>query len=370
MVAVNVEDITPDIVVSYAQACADLNERIHTLQKEGYDLLVIPSRGASPFVDGAYSYAHALRNEKYEDFDPAAPRIRYPEELYLPFTADIGEDFPISSQMIRQFWARVLAAQIRRDDSDLALSLYRSIKASAGDLATGPSLYRGGMDGRFIFVDTVVSGRAICEIFDGFARYGLSDCHYILLVDHAGAKLNPAYRSRIDMMVAADRATVLCVDRIFTEDEGPAMSGIWSVTMPELMTRAAAMVPGFDECVGAGLYYHEVAQRKDGSNQAVTVSNAILGVMLYTAVRGADASTRRFLDDFKKHVRGRRLQDQAVTKQIADPLIMTNLPAIISTDVSGSHVLRARMSEHDAENFIRNFLQDHQSRNRRVPTTA
>lgn len=362
--AVNVEDITLDIVRSYAQACADLNERIQTLQKEGYDLLVIPSRGASPFVDGAYSYAHALRNERYRDFDPAAPRINYPAKLYLPFTADIANDFPVSSQVIRQFWARVLAAQLRRDNADLALSFYRYLRAFAGHLATGPSLGEGGMDGRFIFVDTVVSGRAICEIFDGFAKYGLTECHYILLVDNVGTSLKPAYRNRIDAMAATGRATTLYVDRIFTEDEGPAMSGIWSVTMPELMTRAAGMVPDFENCVGAGLYYHEVARREDGSNQAVTRSNAMLAVTLFTAVRGADGSTQRFLEEFQAHVRGTHLQDQAITKQIADPLIFKNLPAIASTDVSGSHVLRARMREDDAERFIKQFLQDHQSRYR------
>jgi len=358
---VNVEDITLDIVTSYAQACADLHEKLQALQGEGYDLLVIPSRGASPFVDGAYSYAHALRNERYQDFDPAAPRIKYPEELYLPFTADISNDFPVSSSVIRRFWARVLAAMIRRDDADVAFSFYRYLRASAGELATGALSPRGGIDGRFIFVDTVVSGRAICEIFDAFAKYGLTGCHYILLIDHGGAGLTTTHRRQIDAMAAAGRATTLFVDRIFTEDEGPAMSGIWSVTMPELMTRARTMVPDFDDCVGAGLYYHEVSRRDDGSNEAVTVSNAMLGVMLYTAVRVADDSTQRFLEEFQQHVRGRGLQDQAVTKQIADPLIMRNLPSIAATDVSGSHVLRARMRDEDAETFIRAFLQHHQA---------
>jgi hypothetical protein len=352
----DIADITLDIVTSYAQGCADLCGAIGLLQSAGFDLMVIPSRGASPFIRGAYSYASALRGEKYKDFDLSAPRLAFPEEIYLPFTADIADDFPVSSRTIRHFWSRVLAAQIRRDEGDIALRFYRFLCAWSGKLATERARIVGGKDGRFIFVDTVVSGQAICEIFEGFAVNGLTSCHFVLLIDHGGAGLKPAYRQKIDAMVHAGRATTIMVDQIFTEDAGPGMSGIWSVTMPELMVKAANMVEGLQDGVGAGLYYHEVAKREDGSNEAITVSNAIMHVLLFSAVRSADDIAERFLADFKDHVVGERLADYSVTKQVADSLIMSSLSKISSTDVSRSHVVRAHMAEDDAENLLRKFL--------------
>jgi hypothetical protein len=351
-------NITLDIVRSYAQACADLHVAIEDRRAQGHDLLVVPSRGASPFIDGANSYAHALRNEKYQDFDLRAPRLWPIEELYLPFTADSADDFAISTATIRRFWSRVLAALVRRDRDDVALRFYQFLRARSGALATGAPLREGGKSGRFIFVDTVVSGRAICEIFDAFAHHGLDGCHYILLIDRAGEHLKSDYRRRIDEMAAFGRATKIYVDAIFTEDQGPAMSAIWSVTMPELMLRAQAMVPEFENAIGAGLYYHEVAKRADSSNVDITVSNAILGTLLYSAVRGQDDVAGRFLEDFKKRIGEGRLQDQAVTKSIADPLVLANLAGVVATDVSSSHVVRAELPRADAEALVKRFLRD------------
>ncbi|MFC5506403.1 hypothetical protein [Bosea massiliensis] len=197
----NVANITLEILRSYAQACMDLDATVEKLRAKGFDLLVVPSRGASPFIAGAASYAHTLRNECYEAFDPSAPRIRPIEKLYLPFTADGANDFAISTAAIRRFWSRVLAAFIRRDRSDKALLFYKYLRAISGKIALGFRLREGGKSGRFIFIDTVVSGQAICEIFNAFADYGLDDCHFILLIDQQGNALRPDYRQQIDTMV-------------------------------------------------------------------------------------------------------------------------------------------------------------------------
>lgn len=66
-----------------------------------YDLLIVPSPGA--FVDGAATFAHRLRDEKYDNFDPNAPCIRPTETIYLPFTADIGDASPVPSLAIKVF---------------------------------------------------------------------------------------------------------------------------------------------------------------------------------------------------------------------------------------------------------------------------
>lgn len=158
-------------------------------------------------------------------------------------------------------------------------------------------------------------------------------------------------------MAANQRATLIPVDRIFTEDEGPAMSGIWTVTFPELMSKGTQMIPELAEsrATGAGLYYHEVSRREDGSNVDFTISNAILGTMLFSAVRESDSTTLGFLEDFQRHIRNAKLQDQAFTRRVAHPIIKRNLP-VASTDVSGSHVVRAYLGADRAEALIREFL--------------
>jgi hypothetical protein len=134
------------------------------------------------------------------------------------------------------------------------------------------------------------------------------------------------------------------------------MSGIWTVTMPALtlVAREARGIAGVTD-IAATLFYCEVSRREDNTNLAITLSNAKLSTMLYSAVGDRDDLTARFLEEFQDHVDRAKLQDQAVTKKIAEPLIAKYLP-ITSTNVSGSHVVRAVMSEKAAEKMVGDFL--------------
>jgi hypothetical protein len=351
---VNINDLTLDVVKSYADACRQLRVCIEVLQAEGHDLLVVPSRGAHPFLHGATCYAHQVAPLYDNSF--FGPPIKQIEELYLPFTADISKDQPISSAAIRLYWSRVLRAILKRDKSDVGYRFYEFLRKRTGRLALGSTDIDGGRSGKFIFVDTVVSGQAIHEIIEGFNSCGLTDCHFLLLIDEDGKKLKPAYESTIDQMVSAGRAAKIVVTKIFTEDEGPAMSGIWTVTMPEL-TVVAQNTPGLAGVgdIAATLFYCEVARRKDDSNYDISLSNAKLNTLLYSAVGARDEVTESFLEEFRKHVGGAKLQDQAVTKRVAEPLIKEYLP-INSTNVSGSHVIRAMVGEKEAEKMVREFL--------------
>jgi len=351
----NISDLSLDVVKSYAEACRQLRIYIEALQAEGHDLLVVPSRGAHPFLHGATCFAHQVASlNKGNEF--YGPRISHIEELYLPFTADIGKDQPISSAAIRLYWSRVLRAIINRNKSDIEFRFYDFLRKRAGRLALGTTDIRGGVSGKFIFVDTVVSGQAIHEIIEGFNFCSLTDCHFLLLIDDGGKRLKVAYEKTIDEMVTAGRATKIFVNKIFTEDEGPAMSGIWTVTMPE-MTVAVQHIPGLSGSnIVATLFYCEVARRKNHSNSDISLSNAMLNTLLYSAVGDNDQVTNGFLEEFQEHVSRANLQDQDVTKRVAEPLIKAYLP-ITSTTVSGSHVVRADIGAKEAEKMVREFLQ-------------
>jgi hypothetical protein len=348
------------VVSSYARACKELHDYQEVLRNEGYDLLVVPSRGASPFVDGAGSFANRLRNERYEDFDPDAPPLRPIETIFLPFTADIGDASPVSSSAIRRYWSRVLSAIISGETKDVAFRIYRGLAQLAGNLATRDYCGLRYPRRKFIFIDTVVSGRAICEIVDALDELLLVDCHFLLLVDENGRRLDPGFKQRLDQLSATGRATQILVDHIFTEDQGPAMSGIWTVTFPTLMAAIGRTVPELAEinAIGAGLYYHEVAMRNDRSNRHITRSNSILSTILYSAVRDERNTSEHFLEELQDLFRVEGLGDQKITKQIADPLISANVPYVSNTDISGSHVVRAHMSDANAERLVRMFLQE------------
>src|SRR5439155_106399 len=131
---------------------------------------------------GATCFAHQVA-PLYEGSEYFGPPISHIEELYLPFTADISKDQPISSTAIRLYWSRVLRSILHRDKSDIEFRFYDFLRKRAGRLALGTTDIRGGMSGKFIFVDTVVSGQAIHEIVEGFNACGLTDCHFLLLID-------------------------------------------------------------------------------------------------------------------------------------------------------------------------------------------
>jgi hypothetical protein len=246
----NIGDLTFDMVRSYAEACRELHDYIAVLQRNGFGLVVIPSRGAHPFFDGANRHDYETRPREM----PISP-FQLIDTLYLPFTADFGQASPFESKDIRRYWARTLAAIVHRDTDDVAYRLHEYLRGNSKGLAIGDTSIKPASSEKFIFVDTVVSGRAICEIFDAFDEYGLTDCHFLLLVDERGKNLKADYKRRIEEMTISQRATVIQVDKIFTEDEGPAMSGIWTVTFPDIMEHARKMIPELASSneVGAGL---------------------------------------------------------------------------------------------------------------------
>jgi hypothetical protein len=353
---VNVNHLTVDIVKSYARACRDLYYYVEVLRAEGYDLLVVPSRGAYPFLNAVRGYSCELLSTT--DLDRTFLRAGRLEELYLPFTADISPDQTIAPSSIRRYWAHVLRAILDGDKSDVAYRFYQFVRSLTKGFPLQTTEARGGKEGKFIFVDTVLSGRAICEIVQGFDAYGLTKCHFLLLLDNGGNDLKPEYRQKLVELEAADRATLIKVERIFTEDEGPAMSGIWTVTMPELMDAAAAMVPNFARAgeTGAALAYCEVRKREDGSNVDVTLSNAKLSALLYSAELGRDDATARLLEDFQEHINDSDLQNKDYTKSVADSVVYRNIDALTETKVSGSHAVRAYFGAERARDCVNNFL--------------
>ncbi len=391
------DKITVQTLLSYARACISVARACTQLGADGYHHTIIPSRGAAPIERGALSYFHAvvkpaIRGTPFEDGMRRHLEGPLGSSLYLPFTADsCGEMDGIASGDVRAFWTKVLAAIVRGDLADPHYRFFCYVRDRVCRVGFKAALEDHVRSGRFVFLDTVVSGRAIAEIIDAFDAEGLTDCHYILVVDENGARLTAANRRKLEALQTAGRATLLNVDTLFTEDQGPAVSGIWCVSCPELMQVARDEIPDFAHgAIGAGIYYHEVQQRPDASNVNVTVGIAKLHQLIWQAVQvvacpealmedldstgllsGAfDLDWQlmrpeimgRWLEEeiavYREHIDRHRLFDQASTHAIAQPKLLAAAVEKPRLAVSSSHALRLHFTRDEAARLVRTFREE------------
>jgi hypothetical protein len=242
---------------------------------------------------------------------------------------------------------------------------------------------------RFVFVDTVVSGRAVSEIADAFEHEGLNQAHFLLVLDQNGHAMHPAYANKLRALEAAGRATLIPMETLFTEDQGPAVSGVWSVIAPAMMDVARAEVSAFaDGIIGSGLYYHEVRARADESNVNVTIGYSQLSTLLMSAVQltadpdeiAADLDFLRLnfkdmkaidealsrppyreemlvyaIDLYLDHIMKHRLFDQARTVDVARPRLLKAATSALAVEGSSSHCLRLEIPSDNAATLVRAF---------------
>lgn len=392
-----VDLITVNSVCSYAKACIEVARTCQRLGREGFRHTIVPSRGAAPIQSGASMYFHqiyrrAVSGEHTRTVLTEHLNSPLDSELYLPFTADsCAEMGDVSSNAVRSFWAKVVSAIVRGDLSDPHYRFFSFTRDSVCRVGFKSGIEDHVRSGKFIFLDTVVSGRAIMEIHQSFVAEGLNECHYLLIVDANGNKLNPQYRAQLTTLEQTGRATLLYVDSLFTEDQGPAVSGIWCVSCPELMLIAREEIPAFAAhgSIGAGIYYHEVRRRPDGTNKAVTVGMARLQTLISRAIM-ITACPQQLMEDldavgclteayqlewqqkrgeiysrlfeaelaaYLDHILRYKLFDQSTTWQIASPKILDAANTKARLAVSSSHALRLHIDKDIAARLVREFRQ-------------
>jgi hypothetical protein len=390
------DHITPASVLSYARAAISVARICDDLGQRGYKTMVVPSRGAVPVIRVAEHYQRAAIQPAVSGEDRLALLRRgwsnpLGVTFHAPFTADTG---PIGVQAlttadIRRFWVRVIAALVRGETNSPYYRFYRFARDRVCQVGHHDNFEWKIRSGKFVFIDTVVSGQAVVEISEAFAAEGLMDIHYILLFDQNGAGVAVKYKEQLHRLRSAGRATFVYMDDLFTEDQGPAVSGVWSVVMPDLMELARAEIPAFsDGVVGAGLYYHEVMRRPDKTNEHVTVGIASLSMVLDQAmrmsahadivaedidrlglqipdeaslhmmIRGPEIAGRWFdenVDRYLDHVEKHHLFSQSGTANLARARIVAGAPYRSTLSVSSSHCLRMGFEIDDTAKLVREF---------------
>lgn len=251
-------------VYSYAKASMDLYDYLKSLDGE-YNSIVIPSRGAMPFLRNASS----LNYLKLQTFENRDERFAFKMEslkdclgnyCVLPFSADPFDEF--NSKSIRGFWVKVLKDLIDAKKDSIYLKFYRFLVEKVAHEEWYHSLHYNLPNDKFIFIDTVVSGQAICEIIEHFKENHLNNFYLILIVDENGEKIKPEFKRVLDHYIAMQQCTLIKVKKLYTEDQGPAVSGIWSTVYPQIMSKLNKKYEWAKDIYGAGTFYTKVSSSR------------------------------------------------------------------------------------------------------------
>lgn len=393
-------------VYSYAKASIALYEYLKVLDGE-YSSIVIPSRGAVPFLRHARSLNHLMlhtikdRDERWQYKLESLSEISG-KNCILPFSADPFDN--LNSEAIRGFWVKVLKDLIDRKRDSIYLKFYKFLVeevAKEGWYHTLGSL----PNERFVFIDTVISGQAICEVIKHFEKNNLSDFYLILLVDEEGKKIKPEYKRILDYYKGLDKCELIYVKKLYTEDQGPAVSGIWSTVYPEIMSHLSENYDWAKEVYGAGTFYTKVSSSRgmngfieDESdyNLPVTVMYSTLtmhiSMVLQNYARNEDlrknkkvGSTELSEDQIETMIQGNeksldqlleysfmmdwdRLQDffdtdenpldKETTKKLSMPRLSEKYEKF-NIDVSCSHLVRVSFDEEQIRHFFKIFEQEY-----------
>jgi len=283
-------------MLEYAGACINLAAALpeHTNPREGFDTLIIPSRGAVPFFLGMLAGLRKFNWSPEHDYfyknlgvqsllEPLLPKDSGLETrlndkkirtLLMPFTADLNipkfdntQDSDEYTKKTRQYWANVVASffqpsRKRRKDpyfrtfTEVILEDIENRKDVAQNYRDFPSA------NRFSMIDTVISGRAsnhILKAFDNLCQVYRSD-HIVprtfLIVDENGEKLRTNYKVYLNTKKALGQVMTFEIPRIVSEDEGASLEGVAAVVYPNIMKASKQFkIEDKEFFVGAGSWF-------------------------------------------------------------------------------------------------------------------
>jgi hypothetical protein len=363
--------ITPSSMLSYTGACMSLCNKIMDLQKDNYNNFIIPSRGAYPFYYDSSRVYYSIKDSRKDYFE----YLNRQKVWLLPFTSDWGDaDINITSLQSRRFWVKILDDCLNRRSTPFQKFYHLIVENLGPRFAVNPSellpseaFLNNNSDG-FVFIDTVVSGRAIVEIINSLHEFNIQNYYLILLVDANGKKLNKEYADIIHKEIFAGKAHMIFVEQFFSEDASPLLNGgICSMVFPSLMEEAINNIKDFksDNLVGAGLWFNNAVTHL--YNTRLNAVRGILSDLTGLSIRhqfNTDFGTL-FIPEFdfmvEKMIEAAdnfNLFDQDYTRRLVKKRIEKEVKLDDGLSVSSSHVLRVDLAIqciNDLKRQFRNF---------------
>jgi hypothetical protein len=366
---------------SYAWGCVKLYETLVQLEKEGFTTLVNPSRGAVPFIQ-TLDITHRFHSLNRKHSNNVLHNLQKPlsgNEIMLPFTADVPEGYVANngisaSEQIREYWVKVLKAMLVGDLRSPHLIFYQFLLTNLLGFEEGQSASIRKPTTKFVFVDTVISGRAICEIERSFISNGLHDYHLVLLLDNNGDDLKASNRLYLEKLELNGKATLIRIKSLFTEDRGPSLTATWCVSVPQLVSLGSKLIDSesSNSLIGAAVTFIRVSADNKLNNKDMTVTNGILYTLLFNLIsdellQDSPKISEYFRSDFVDKFNNRRQHNTLspdATRHVAINSIKNNQPlalgrkpitGIESIDVSSSHVIRLNFSETVISKFLNDY---------------
>lgn len=377
------EHITYDDVCSFAWGAVRLYETLVELEFKGFGTLVVPSRGTFPFTDRLFTihqkWSKTREHENRVLHGSSTPFHR--SQITLPFTADSTLDDPAAGQgisyQIRDYWVKVLRAWIDGDLHSPELNYYQFVQEHLLGISVGRNASIIKPSRRFVFVDTVVSGRAVVEIESSMRSCGLNECHYVLIIDQGGQKITQRNRALFNEWQAAGKATLIEVDNLFTEDRGPGITASWCLVAPQLMEAGAKILPGFEhaQVVGAAAGFVRVQHSPALDNLSMTRTNGVFNTLMHSLayselVEGSHQVSTHFYEKLIEDLvlfdsEGYGPLDPRETLRVAKNAITANESLAVMgnplkvapeyLDVSSSHVVRMYFPEAEVNRILEGY---------------
>lgn len=356
------ELITPENILSYSNACFKVCEILLELKDEDYKRLIIPSRGAYPFYNGALTSINFLTNSSSERMD-----FHLHFNLWLlPYTSDWGQaDINTDSKSVRKFWSKILADSIRKEATpythfynNLVDIIGHRLTINTTDLKIDKYYQKNNIENeKFIFIDTAISGKAICDIIESFYEFNLTDFFIIMITDCEGEKLKNEYKTIIEKEKGLGRLKQVNVKKIYSEDASPLLNtGISSIVFPSLIERAYNEIDEFknNQFAGAGLWFIDSISHLRNDFPQINGVRGILSTLNYRGISnilGRDdiwfnESTEYDVEKMIEWLGDFNLFDGSSTKKLIYDRISSKTTTLKEkVDVTGSHIIRIDLDQ-------------------------
>ena len=283
-------------LLEYSNACLELAVVVpETRKNEGFDTLVIPSRGAVPFFLGMCYSLNKIKSfgGDHELFynDLGVQNIiasLLPEQscisedienskvkvIVVPFTADLNiskfEDTEGNEEYTfetRKYWANVTSSffkeQRERKKDPYFISFTNIILRDIEGREEVAKRYEDFPQiKKFSIIDTVISGRASNQILQSFDSLSQKEGNEnlkpssFLIIDEEGTKLKPHFKSYLLRKKLEGKVVMQYVPRIVSEDEGASFLGVSAIVYPSLMKSSKNFeINGEEFFMGAGSWH-------------------------------------------------------------------------------------------------------------------
>lgn len=357
--------ITEADLFSYFDGIIDVTNAISVFHHQGFKNVVVPSRGVCPAILLGDTYASELAKNEAQLSESFVEHLKWVIQYYretrrghiwMPFTAQTGNaNIDEQTADLRFHWCSVLR-DVLYSRSSLPRLIYENTVRAAGN-KYGHSHPLVLDDAGFVFVDTVVSGRAVSEILEAFDSLELDNFRVILIVGNDGNKLGGRYKARFDQLEAEGKLVVIKIANLFTEDQGPGFTFVTATIYPTLIERLNEQFSRENRSRNFAVGTLHMKSDRDICSLGVNNNRAILSTLFFLYVQAklgrADLWKRHYHDmlaELNQNIHSHGLAKQDATGRFFHEVLKTE--DVGSFEVSSSHVILANLRQSKIDEIV------------------